>query len=158
MCLSMPNVLRWVCWWALSPGGARGCGEVVSEARGARRLNGRHLVLALEIALVVFAFSYYLSATNDPNSSSGSAPGSTALYFSTARAATVGHGNAHPTGQTARAVVTLHVVCDLVFMAAVVTLASRRMSERRAARHDVPTDNPTGNLKTPRRRNVISAG
>lgn len=108
---------------------------VVAEARGARRLTGWHLVLALETALVVFAFTYYVSATNNPGEFAGLATRVDALYFSTATAATVGYGDVHPTGQTARAVVTLHMIFNLVFIAAVVNLARDRMSERRAALH-----------------------
>lgn len=117
---------------------------VFTEARGARRrLTGWHLVLALEIALVVFSFTYYLVATNVPQQFAGLSTRLDAMYFSTATAATVGFGDVHATGQLARALVTIHMIFNIVFIAAVVNLVKDRMSERRSAlREDagVPPD------------------
>jgi hypothetical protein len=108
---------------------------VFTEARGEqRRLTGWHLVLALEIALVVFAFTYYLIASNNPDQFAGLTTRLDAMYFATATAATVGYGDVHATGQVARGVVTLHMIFNIVFIAAVVNLARERMSEKRAAR------------------------
>ena len=107
---------------------------VFTEARSARRrLTGWHLVLALEIALVVFSFSYYLIDINEPQEFAGLATRLDAIYFSTATAATVGYGDVHATGQLARTIVTLHMVFNLVFIAAVVNLARDWMSARRSA-------------------------
>lgn len=108
---------------------------VVREVRGARRLSGWHLVLALEVALLVFSFVYYLVASSDPAQFAGLRTRLDALYFSTATAATVGYGDVHPVGQLARGVVTLHMVFNIVFIAAVVNLAKDRMTERRATGH-----------------------
>lgn len=111
---------------------------VFTEARSARRrLTGWHLVLALEIALVVFSFTYYLIAIDDPHQFAGLDTRLDAMYFATTTVATVGYGDVHATGQLARAVVTLHMVFNLVFIAAVVNLARDRMSERRSAQHTV---------------------
>lgn len=106
---------------------------VVTEIRGARRLSGLHLILLLEIVLVVFSFTYYLIESNGPGQFTGLATRLDALYFSTATSATVGFGDVHATGQLARGVVTLHMIFNLVFIAAVVNLAKEAMSERRAA-------------------------
>lgn len=112
---------------------------VFTEIHGAqRRLTGWHLVLALEIALVVFAFTYYMVASNNPEQFVGIRTRLDAMYFSTATAATVGYGDVHPTGQLARGVVTLHMVFNIVFIAAVVNLAKERMNERRAGAHEPP--------------------
>jgi hypothetical protein len=108
---------------------------VAREVRGARRLSGWHLLLALEVALVVFSFIYYFVATRHPGEFAGLNTRLDALYFSTATAATVGYGDVHPVGQEARALVTLHMVFNIVFIATVVTLAKAWMTERRAARH-----------------------
>lgn len=116
---------------------------VFTEARSAqRRLTGWHLVLALEIALVVFSFSYYLVAINDPQQFAGLGTRLDAMYFATATAATVGYGDVHATGQVARALVTLHMVFNIVFIAAVVNLAKDRMSERRSAVREAPGESP----------------
>lgn len=115
-------------------------GVVVAEARGARRLVGRHFVLALELAVVVFAFAYYVIATNDVGQFAGLGTRVDALYFSTATAATVGYGDVHPSGQAARVLVTLHMLFNLVFIAGVVNLVRDRMSERRAALYRAGSD------------------
>ena len=107
---------------------------VFTEARSARgRLTGLHLVLALEIALVTFSFTYYLVDINDPHEFAGLATRLDAIYFSTATAATVGYGDVHATGQLARTIVTLHMIFNLVFIAAVVNLAKDWMSARRSS-------------------------
>ena len=113
---------------------------VIAEARGAHRLAGRHLVLALELAVVVFAFAYYVIATNDPGQFAGLGTRIDALYFSMATAATVGYGDVHAIGQVARALVTFHMLFNLVFIAGVVNLVRDRMSERRAALHRAMSD------------------
>jgi voltage-gated potassium channel Kch len=117
---------------------------VATEARGAaRQLTGWHLVLALEIALVVFSFTYYLIATNDPQQFAGLATRLDAMYFSTATTATVGYGDVHPVGQLARGIVTLHMVFNIVFIAAVLNLARDWMRSRRSVRDDGPREPPT---------------
>ncbi|QBR91249.1 potassium channel family protein [Nocardioides euryhalodurans] len=105
---------------------------IALEARGSeRRLSGWHLVVVLEIALVAFSFAYFLIETRDPDQFSGLATRLDALYFATATVATVGYGDVHATGQVARGFVTLNMVFNLVFIAAVVNLAKERLSERR---------------------------
>jgi voltage-gated potassium channel len=116
---------------------------LAAEARGARRLTGWHLVIALEIALVVFALTYYAIATNHPEQFVGLSTRIDALYFSTTTATTVGYGDIHAAGQAARVVVTLHMMFNLVFIAGVVNLARDWASERRMAlkqaRHEEPS-------------------
>jgi hypothetical protein len=103
---------------------------LVAEARGARRLEGRHFILALELVLVVFAFAYYVLATNPAGQFAGLSTRVDALYFSTTTAATVGYGDIHATGQGARVLVTAHMVFNLVFIAGVLNLVRDRMTER----------------------------
>jgi hypothetical protein len=114
---------------------------VVAEARGARRLVGRHFIIALEVAVVVFAFAYYVIATNETGEFEGLGTRVDALYFSTATAATVGYGDVHPIGQGARVLVTVHMLFNLVFIAGVVNLVRDRMTERRAALHRTAAPN-----------------
>jgi len=108
---------------------------VATEVRSAQRqLTGWHLVLLLEVALVVFSFTYYLVAVRDPHQFEGLGTRLDALYFSTTTVSTVGYGDVHATGQLARGIVTLHMLFNLVFIAAVLNLARDTMSARRAAR------------------------
>ena len=107
---------------------------VFSEARSTeRRLTAWQLVLMLEIALVVFSFSYYLIATSDSAQFVGIGTRLDALYFATATASTVGYGDVHAAGQLARLVVTLHMAFNLVFIAAVVNLGRDWMNKQRTA-------------------------
>lgn len=115
---------------------------VVAEARGARRLEARHFIIVLEVAVVVFAFVYYLIATHDAGQFTGLGTRIDALYFSTVTAATVGYGDIHPTGQSARVVVTVHILFNIVFIAGIVNLLRDRMSERRAALHRPDAPHP----------------
>ena len=116
---------------------------VFTEVRSAqRRLTGWQLVLALEIALVVFSFTYYVVASNDPEQFADLSTRLDAVYFSTATAATVGYGDVHPVGQLARGLVTGQMVFNIVFIAAVVNLARERMSERRAAVQEAAPEHP----------------
>lgn len=116
---------------------------VFTEARSAqRRLTGWHLVLLLEIALVVFSFTYYLVAAQHPEEFEGLSTRLDAMYFATATVATVGYGDVHPVGQLARTIVTVHMIFNLVFIGAVVNLARDRMSERRASRERDAGDPP----------------
>ncbi len=112
-----------------------GVGAIVfSEARSAqRRLTAWHLVVMLEIALIVFSFTYYVVATNDLTEFVGIGTRLDALYFSTTTVSTVGFGDVHPTGQLARAIVTLHMAFNLVFVAAVINLGRDWMIQQRAA-------------------------
>jgi len=112
-----------------------GVGAVVfSEARSAqRRLTAWHLVLVLEIALVVFSFTYYLVASSDPTQFEGIGTRLDALYFSVSTVSTVGYGDVHAAGQVARAIVTLHIAFNLVFVAAVINLGRDWMNKQRAA-------------------------
>jgi len=109
---------------------------VAGEARGARSgMSGWLLVLVLEVVLVVFSFVYYLVDDKDPEQIVGLVTRLDALYFSTTTTATVGFGDVHAEGQVARGVVTVHMIFNIIFIAAVVNLAKERMTERRAALH-----------------------
>jgi voltage-gated potassium channel len=85
-------------------------------------LRGLHVVLALEIVLVGFAFIYYLLAVFTTQQMSGIDTRLDALYFSAVTTMTVGFGDLNPIGQLARGVVTAHLVFNVAFVAAVTSL------------------------------------
>lgn len=103
--------------------------------RAQQRLAVIHLVLALELVLMIFSFSYYLLAVNSPDQMVGIATRLDALYFSATTVATVGYGDVHAAGQVARGLVTLNLIFNLAFVAALVNLIRLRVS--------------TGNIATP---------
>lgn len=101
---------------------------VVNEARRSeRQLKPVHLVLAFELVLVIFSLSYYLLATNSPGEFSGLHTRLDALYFSMTTMSTVGYGDVHASGQTARLLVTLQLAFNLVFVGALVGLLQDRV-------------------------------
>jgi voltage-gated potassium channel len=105
---------------------------VIQEARRERAgrdrgLRGLHLILALELVLVGFAFAYYLLAVNAAGQFLGIGTRLDALYFSAVTTTTVGYGDVAPVGQAARAVVTTHLIFNVAFVAIVGGLIRRRM-------------------------------
>jgi voltage-gated potassium channel len=103
--------------------------------REAMRSQGRleviHLVLALELVLVVFSFSYYILAINDLGQMVGIKTRLDALYFSATTVSTVGYGDIHAAGQWGRGLVTLNILFNLAFVAALVNLIREKMSSSR---------------------------
>jgi len=85
--------------------------------REERRLKPIHLLIAFELALVVFSFGYYLLAHANPAEFTGLSTRLDALYFSMTTMATVGYGDVSATGQLARALVTIQLAFNLVFIA-----------------------------------------
>jgi voltage-gated potassium channel Kch len=90
-------------------------------------LRAVHLLLALEIVLAAFSLSYYALAINTDGQMVGIATRLDALYFSTTTMTTVGYGDIHAAGQVARAVVTLHLAFNLVFVAVFANLVRTRL-------------------------------
>ncbi len=100
--------------------------EVRVQAAGDEpALEGRHLALLIELALVLFALTYYALAVHGTGQMVGLETRIDALYFTVSTIATVGYGDVHPVGQVARAVATAHIVFDVVVLAAAVRLLLR---------------------------------
>jgi voltage-gated potassium channel len=93
--------------------------EIRRRVGGEHGLRGVHLVLALEVVLVTFAMTYYLLGVSMDGQMVGIATRLDALYFSATTMTTVGYGDVVPVGQLARGVVTVHLIFDVVFIAAV---------------------------------------
>lgn len=99
---------------------------------GDERLTPVRLVLMLEIVLVAFALTYYTLAVNLPGEMVGISTRIDALYFTASTMSTVGYGDVHAEGQVGRAVATVHLLFDVVFLAAFARLITRRLARRRA--------------------------
>lgn len=89
--------------------------EVRSGRTGLRSLQ---LLLLFEIVFVAFALVYYTLSVHAPQQMSGIETRLDALYFTAVTMATVGYGEIHPAGQIGRAVATVHIVFNVVFLAA----------------------------------------
>jgi voltage-gated potassium channel len=107
-------------------------------SRADRRLRPIHLLLAFELVLVTFSMCYYLLATAHPGQFVGLETRLDALYFSMTTMSTVGYGDIHAAGQTARLMVTVQLAFNLVFIASLVALLQdqvRLSAQRRRQRH-----------------------
>jgi len=98
---------------------------------GSERLTPVRLVLMLEIVLVAFALTYYTLAMNLPGEMVGISTRIDSLYFTASTMSTVGYGDVHAEGQVARVITTVHLLFDVVFLAAFARLITRRLARRR---------------------------
>jgi voltage-gated potassium channel len=92
-----------------------------AKMSGRARLQG--LLVALYVAVLFFALSYYLLGTSNPEAIVGLETHLDALYFSLTIVSTVGFGDVHAVNQAARAVVSLQLVFDLIFVSLAVAAA-----------------------------------
>jgi voltage-gated potassium channel Kch len=103
---------------------------IVDEVqRAERRLRLVHLLLSLELVVVIFSLAYYWIAVHLPGEFIGLVTRLDALYFALTTVATVGYGDISAAGQLARLLVSVQLVFNLVFVAALVGLLQGRMRE-----------------------------
>jgi voltage-gated potassium channel len=88
------------------------------------------LVMLLELVAIVFAFGYYLLDVTTPGEIAGLRTRTDALYFTLSTLTTIGFGDVHAAGQVARVMVTVQMVFDVIFVAAVVAVLSGRLRTR----------------------------
>jgi voltage-gated potassium channel len=89
-----------------------------AENPGLRALEALALVVILLV--VVFAATYLSIVSESPNSFNQGLDHSSALYFTITVLATVGFGDIVPVTDFARMIVSVQMVFDLIFIAAVV--------------------------------------
>jgi voltage-gated potassium channel len=92
------------------------------------------LVLLLVIVVPLFAAGYYAVQKGDPDQFAELETKTDALYFTVSTVATVGFGDVHAEGQLARALVTVQMGFDLVFVAALVAVLTGQLRARAAER------------------------
>lgn len=98
------------------------------NAKQSRRLGG---VLSLvAIATCFFALTYYLIEVNAPQQFDGLATRTDALYYAVVTLGTVGYGDIHAVGQTARVATMVQVVFNLVVIGALLAVSSSLLAER----------------------------
>ena len=108
---------------SLTLAGAVGLGwaitaEVRRQLAGVSTVRIPGLFMLLGLVVFVFAFGYYLLETTAPGQMAGLETRTDALYFTLSTLGTVGFGDVHAVGQMARGLVSIQIVFDVVFVAA----------------------------------------
>ena len=96
------------------------------------------LVLLVLVVVPLFSLGYYAIEQGDPSQFADLATKTDALYFTLSTLATVGFGDVHATGQLGRALVSVQIVFDLVFVAVLVSLLTAQLRARAAERRAGP--------------------
>ena len=92
-----------------------------------RRVDG--LIVGIVLVVVVFSHAFYVMEKQDPSAFVGLVTRLDSLYFATTTLVTVGTGDVHAAGQTARALVLVQMVFNVVFVASTATLLTSRIRE-----------------------------
>ena len=125
--------------WALTAVGVLAVGytfyrHIINYATGADHgLTIPDLIVLFETLLVVFSAVYFFMARADPDQMHGLDTRIDALYFSLTTFATVGFGDITATGQISRVIVMVQMLFDLVFVGALVSIATSTVKQRAAA-------------------------
>jgi len=96
------------------------------------------LLTVLYLTILVFALTYHRIAIST-DQFSGLLDKTDGLYFTVTVMSTVGFGDIHATGTAARAVVTGHMLFNLIYIGSALRLLSRRAGEAVPPRADEPT-------------------
>jgi voltage-gated potassium channel len=88
------------------------------------------LLVALVVAVLVFALAFYRLATANPGQVVGLETRIDALYFTMTMLLTVGFGDIHAEGQAARVLVLIAMVFNVVVIATAVTTLSSRVRQQ----------------------------
>jgi len=96
------------------------------------------LMLVVVVVVPLFALGYYAIEQGDSSQFAELETKTDSLYFSLSTLATVGFGDVHATGQLARALVSVQIVFDLVFVATLVSVLTTQLRARAAARRVGP--------------------
>ncbi|MGH8824428.1 MAG: potassium channel family protein [Jiangellaceae bacterium] len=92
------------------------------------------LALAIVLAVLLFALTYYAVSTAQSGEFSDLTTRVDALYYSLTVATTTGFGDVSAQSQLARALVSTQLVFNMLIVATAVPLLTRTVKERRAAR------------------------
>jgi hypothetical protein len=103
---------------------------IIRPPAGGIPARGEGLLLTVVVSLAFFATVYY-KMSHSPGQFSGLQTRTDGLYFTLVTAATVGYGDITPVSQTARIVVMVQIVFNLVFIGAAVSVSMERIKRRR---------------------------
>ena len=97
------------------------------DAGGETFVRVQSLVLLLYLVVPIFALGYFMIESSAEDQFAEMQTKTDALYFTMSTLGTVGFGDVHATGQLARALVTIQIAFNLVFVATLVTVLSTRV-------------------------------
>jgi voltage-gated potassium channel len=97
-----------------------------------RRVDG--LIVGIVLVVVVFSHAFYVMQKQDPSAFVGLETRLDSLYFATTTLVTVGTGDVHAAGQSARALVLVQMVFNVVFVASTATLLTSRIRDAAVVR------------------------
>lgn len=105
------------------------------------------LITLAMLVVVVFAYGYFALETTRPGQMADLETRTDSLYFTIQVLTTVGLGDVHAVGQTARAMVALQMVFDLVFVAAggslLASVVRTRIDNAQNSLHTPSSETPT---------------
>ena len=108
--------------------------HIINYATGADHgLTIKDLLVLFEALLIVFSAVYFFMAKDASHEMNGINTRIDAFYFSLTTFATVGFGDITATGQIGRVIVSIQMLFDLVFVGALVSIASSNVKQRAAA-------------------------
>ena len=85
------------------------------------------LLMLIYPVIVFFSLTYLVLEQVSPGQMSGLETRTDSLYFTVVTLGTVGYGDVHPVGQAARAIATVQVAFDLVFVGLLISISSQRV-------------------------------
>lgn len=100
------------------------------------------LLTLVYVSIVLFALGYFALERAADRQFADLDTKVDALYFTMSTLATVGFGDVHATGQIARALVTVQMVFNLVFIGALVSVLGTQVRERAAAARSAASEEP----------------
>ena len=92
--------------------------------------NIDRLALAMAVAVLGFAIGFYLMAKSDPGQIEGLHTRLDSLYFTMTTLLTIGYGDIHAAGQTARALVLVQMVFNVAILATASTTLTHHIRTR----------------------------
>ena len=98
-----------------------------SRTRQSRQYHRiQQLLTALYVLVLFFAMVYAVISARRPEEFAGLEDRVDSLYFSTTVVSTVGFGDVHAEGNLARAVVTVHMLFNLIYLGTALRLLTAR--------------------------------
>lgn len=107
-------------------------GQYRRQLQGEEVASLQSLALLAVLAVSLFSLGFLLLQDASPEEFVGLVTKTDALYFSLSSISTVGYGDVHAAGQTARVLVSVQLVFNLIFLAALGSIFTGRLRERAA--------------------------